>query len=55
MCVAKYQAQWSVEVSEAAATLFGLKVATRFGFEYVQLEGDFLNVVVASLSEMVTR
>ena len=43
--VHRYKAQWSIEVSEAAAALFGLEIVVRFGFEYIQLEGDSLNAV----------
>ena len=43
-----------LDMSEAVAALFGLKVAARFGFDYVQLEGDSLNVV-SSIENRVQR
>ena len=45
--VRRVKARWSVEVSEAAAALFGLEIAVRFGFGKVQLEGDAMGVVSA--------
>ncbi|CAO2821249.1 unnamed protein product [Amaranthus hypochondriacus] len=38
---------WSVETSEAAVALYGLKVAKRMGLDNIHLEGDALNVIVA--------
>ena len=37
----------NVDTCEADAALFGVQLASRFGFQYVQLEGDSLNVVKA--------
>lgn len=37
----------NVDTCEAAATLFGVQLVARFGFQSVQLEGDSLNVVKA--------
>ena len=45
--VRRIKARWPVEVSEAAAALFGLQVAARNNFELVHMEGDSLNVISA--------
>ena len=36
---------WSLEVCEAAAALYGMELAVRFGYHIVHLEGDSMNVV----------
>lgn len=41
----RIEAQWSVEASEAAAALFGMELALRLDYQYIQLEEDAINVV----------
>ena len=41
------QANWSVDVTEAAAALYGLEVAHRAGYGEIHLEGDALTVTNA--------
>lgn len=41
------QASWSVEVTEAAAALYGLEVAHRSGYNHIHLEGDAISVINA--------
>lgn len=43
----KVQARWNVELSEAFAALYGLKVASRMGYKRIHLEGDAFNVMAA--------
>ncbi|XP_057532845.1 uncharacterized protein LOC130810728 [Amaranthus tricolor] len=45
--VRRLKARWSVDMSEAAAALFSLEVASRFDFEHIQLEGDSLTMISA--------
>ena len=45
--IRRVKALWSLEISEAAAVLFGLEIAIRFGYCLVHLEGDSMNVVRA--------
>lgn len=37
-------ANWSSDIFEAAAALFGVEVAVRLGYRLVQLEGHSINV-----------
>ena len=41
------QACWSVEVTEAAAGLYGLEVAHHMGYNRINLEGDVMSVINA--------
>lgn len=41
------EANWSVLISEAAAAVFALEIARRFGYDNVHLEGDSLTVIKA--------
>ena len=45
--VRRIHALLNVDTCEAAAALLGVQLASRFGFQFVQLEGDSLNVVKA--------
>ncbi|CAO2822409.1 unnamed protein product [Amaranthus hypochondriacus] len=45
--VRRNRCNWDVDVSEAAAALFGVELAVRFGYNNIQLEGDFMNVISA--------
>lgn len=45
--VRSLNANWSPEVSEAAAALYGVELTVRFGYRCVHLEGDAINVVRA--------
>ena len=38
---------WAVNVCEAAATLYGIELAVRFGYSHVHLEGDSMIIVSA--------
>ncbi|CAO2838716.1 unnamed protein product [Amaranthus hypochondriacus] len=44
-------ANWDVHTTEAAAAIFALELATRFGYESIHLEGDSLMVINAIMSE----
>lgn len=50
-----FQANWSVEMTEAMAARYGLMVAKRMGFDKVHIEGDALNVVSAIKRKEVGR
>lgn len=43
--VRRIQSNWNVDVCEAEAALFGVKLAVRFGYTHIQLEGDSMNIV----------
>lgn len=43
----RVKANWSVELSEIIAALYGLNVARRLDLKNIHLEGDALNVIVA--------
>lgn len=45
--VRTFEASSGVEASEAMAGLFGIALALRLGYDYIQLEGDALTVVQA--------
>ena len=45
--VHRVESKWSVDVCEVAVAQFGCKLALRFGYNYVNLEGDSMNVVSA--------
>ncbi|XP_057539176.1 uncharacterized protein LOC130817471 [Amaranthus tricolor] len=45
--VRRVNSNWSVEMCEAATAMFGVELAVRFRYRYVQLEGDSLTVVRA--------
>lgn len=43
----RIHANWSADISEAEAALYGLTLARRMGYKNIHLEGDALNVIVA--------
>lgn len=43
----RVRANWSVEISECAAALFGVELALRYGYSMTQLESDSMVVVQA--------
>ena len=43
--VRKVVARWSVDICETTAAQFGVELALRFGYSYVNLEGDSMNIM----------
>lgn len=50
--VRRVRANWSVEIGECAAALFGVELALRYGYSMTQLEGDSMIVVQAIVQKV---
>lgn len=43
--VRRVQALWPLDISELAAAIFGIEMATCLGYDYIHIEGDNVNVM----------